>query len=147
MHYSDGNTHIITTAGLQPAFCLPGTVIEVTSIAGPSPALTQKTPAIVPFSVIPMPKEVSDGPLKEYFAEETFKIISIRVPFNICFCKNHFLVGRAIYLLLAVNSSKTLYLQLCTKYPISSGKDFHNKSGVGTQINVYRLWRSFQILL
>ena len=147
MHYSDGNTHNYHCRTPQPSFCFPGTVMQVTSIAGPSPALTQKTPAILPFSVILMLKEVNHGPLKEYFTEKTFKILSIRVPFNVRFRKNHFLVGTAIYFLLAVNSSKTLYLQLCTEYPIGSGKVFHSASGVGTQINVHRLWRKFQILL
>ena len=60
-------------------------------------------------------------PLKEYFAEETFKILSIRVTFNVPFRKKHSPVGRAIYFLIAKNTSNTLYLQLCIEYPINSG--------------------------
>ena len=128
---SGGNV-IVTTAGLQPAFCYPVTVTQATSIAGPSPALTQKTPSILPFSsVVPMPGHQL---LKEYFAEETYKILNVRVPFNIRFRKNHSLLGRAIYFLIAKNTSNNLYLQFSTEYPIGSGKVFYSASGVVTQM-------------
>ena len=95
----------------------------------------QTTPAILPFS---MSKEVGHPSLQRYFAEETFKVLSNTVPFNVRFRQDHSLIGRAIYFSLAMNSSPdyVLYLQVCIEYPIGSGKVFQSASGVGTQMYI-----------